>query len=70
MGHVDTYRCDRKRCGAEVPAEYMPLSDGLSGPRPPREWLSLDGRLYGCHWTFCSLACLAIWARMEREKTA
>ena len=69
--HLDIYRCDRKRCREEKPAEY-----GAGGwtemtfPRPPDGWLSLkthrDG--LGQEFTFCSLACLAIWARAERKE--
>ena len=70
MGHVDIYQCDRERCKEEKPAEYLPSTDGGSGgPFLPLGWLSLstsrDG--LGQGFTFCSIKCLAIWARMERE---
>ena len=62
MTHLDIYRCDRVRCQKEAPAEYWGQREGREGPYPPRGWLSVrpvDGH-------FCSLDCLAIWARAER----
>ncbi len=67
MTHLDVYRCDRERCQANAPAEYLPLEDGLSAPLPPPEWVELRKRLLGRpNKHFCSLDCLAIWARAER----
>ena len=64
MTHLDIYRCDRKRCKASEPAVYP----DLRGRQPPGGWLSLttsrDG--LGQGFDFCSLDCLAIWARAER----
>lgn len=66
--HVNIYRCDRKRCREEKPAEYLPLEDGLSAPLPPPEWFKLDRRHLGIPAKhFCSLDCLSIWARQERR---
>ena len=68
--HVDIYRCDRERCREEKPAVYPASASGdLSGPCLPDGWLSIG------HWgfigdrTFCSIDCLAIWARAERVRT-
>ena len=63
MTHLDVYRCDRKRCQAEKPAAYQTgTSELIIGPLPPTGWLLLEPQ--GA--TFCSLDCLAIWARAER----
>ncbi len=70
MTHLDVYRCDRKRCKEEKPAvfEESPTSVGTYGPRPPDGWLSVSPWRTGLgqDFTFCSLDCLAIWARAER----
>lgn len=59
MTHLDIYRCDRTRCQEEKPADYQ-LAPAPNG------WLTLvdQGKPKPLH--FCSLACLAIWARAER----
>ena len=67
MTHLDVYRCDRKRCQEEKPAEYLATTEGgPDGPYLPEGWLRLDRWRFGEYLCFCSLDCLAIWARAER----
>ncbi len=67
MTHLDVYRCDRARCKAEEPAEYIGMGEEQrEATYPPAGWVSLDRRAYGGSKHFCSLDCLAIWARAER----
>ncbi len=61
MTHKDVYTCDRMRCQEEKPAVYTE-DTGPRLPFYPAGWYSLTGNKH-----FCSLACLAIWARAERK---
>ena len=63
--HIDIYRCDRKRCREEKPAIY--LGDVIDGPFFPNGWLCLEMATWDGALHFCSLDCLAIWARQERK---
>ena len=56
MTHLDVYRCDRQRCPEEKPTDYSLTV--------PNGWLVLLVHPKSKH--FCSLACLAVWARAER----
>ena len=62
MTHLDVYRCDRKRCQEEKPAKYDTQEAVL--PILPMGWIELAKGTNSKH--FCSLDCLAIWARAER----
>lgn len=68
MSHIDVYKCDRKLCHEEKPAEYPASSmDPSPPPRAPNGWWTLEHG-FQPELTFCSIRCLAVWAREERTR--